>query len=416
VIYLSSRLLLGLCTFQFALLLALVLMTWIPRPGPGKPPGKGPRANAAPSQAMNSREPFFRGSPGPWGELEYIRINIEPPEEFDLDDERAAGIPRWFFAGYNRAQLAAFFNACDLAPAQRAELLNPAAWSEEAEGILVAPGEKLILELPSQARTQIYSVLAENPRNDFQFWPYVFRSEGFDDWFQQSGLSDDTFARVRRLMYQRGTTLCFSDMPQLLSQVPDPAERRRLAKTLARNSTVLMKLRVRPDTDVHALLEYWAGHGRAKDVEPLLESLAKVPGGMTIDVVHLLPPFPRKRLNTYPDPEAPGNAPDCYWTAFNFFNDPPDDRYFNDETWRSELEQDFTIVPEPTYGDLVFLVRPDGVPFHAAVYIADNVAFTKNGANYRQPWMLVKMEDMLARYPQSFPVRVVFFRSKQRDR
>jgi hypothetical protein len=414
VIHLSSRPLLGLCAVQFVLLLALVLMNWMPLCRPARAPGKGPQAYTATPQTTSSREPFFHGSPGPWGELEYARINIEPPDELDLEDALSSGNPQWFFADYTRAQLTAFLNSCDLSAAQRTELLNPAAWSEEAEGILLAPSDKLILGLPPQARTQIYSVLAESPRNDFQFWPYVFRSGGFDDWFEQSGLSNDTLARVRRLIYHRGTALCFSDMPQLLSQIPDPAERRRLAKTLARNSTVLMKLRVRPDTDIHALLEYWAGHGRAKDVEPLLESLAKVPGGMTIDVVHLLPPFARKRLNTYPDPDSSSNAPDCYWTAMNFFNDPPDDRYHDHDIWSQELKRDYTIVTEPTYGDLVFLLPPDGVPFHAAVYIADNVVFTKNGSNCRKPWILMKLEDLLAYYPQTQPVRVAFFRANKR--
>jgi hypothetical protein len=153
-----------------------------------------------------------------------------------------------------------------------------------------------------------------------------------------------------------------------------------------------------------------------KDIGPLFDSLTKVRNSVTIDVLHLLPPFARKRVNSYPAPLAAGQRPpDCYWSAFNFFNDPPDDRYFDDQVWREELQKEFQFVEQPTFGDLVFLTRPDGVPIHCAVFIADDVVFTKNGANLRQPWKLMKMEDMLARYPEDFPLRVAFFHSAKRN-
>jgi hypothetical protein len=46
------------------------------------------------------------------------------------------------------------------------------------------------------------------------------------------------------------------------------------------------------------------------------------------------------------------------------------------------------------------------------VFIADDVVFTKNGANLQQPWKLMKMEDLLARYPEDYPLRVAMFRLK----
>ena len=58
-------------------------------------------------------------------------------------------------------------------------------------------------------------------------------------------------------------------------------------------------------------------------------------------------------------------------------------------------------------------MRGDNLPIHAAVYIADDVVFTKNGGNDRQPWMLMKWDDLLARYPQNDPIRPVIFHRKQ---
>lgn len=410
-IYLPSRWLFGLCLFQFALLIGLALMHWLPDRRTG--PLAAPRAKLP---APGERELFFPGKPGPWGSPEYVRINIEPPDEFVPVDDRQFEPTRWHFLKYTRAQLTAFFNACDLTLPQRAALTDTSQWQGTTNGILVTPSNDLILELNSRARTQIYTVLAESEENLFHVWPATFRNGAADEWFRESGLSPATLAMVKDLAYPRGASLCFSDMPQAFSRIPSIPERRLLVKALSRQSTLLMKLRVTPGSDVAAMTAYWAKGGRAKDVAPLLDSLSKVPGGATVDVAHLLPPFARKRLNTYPYPptEPDKPLPDCFWTALNFFNDPPDDRYHDDTVWRKELEQDYTGVAEATFGDLVFFLRADGTPMHAAVHIADDVVFTKNGGSLNQPWILMKLEDLLAKYPTATPMRAVIFHSNKR--
>ncbi|MFA6542866.1 MAG: hypothetical protein WCS99_00470 [Limisphaerales bacterium] len=410
-IYLPSRWLFGLCLLQFALLTGLALMHWLPeRPVP--PPA---RPAARPAVGGES-ELFFKGRPGPWGQVEYVRINIEPPDEFVPVDDRQFEPTRWHFLNYSRAQLTAFFNSCELTPPQRTVLTDMTKWQGATNGIFVTPPNDLILELNSRARTQIYTVLAESEENAFHVWPATFRNGAADEWFRASGLSPATLALVKGLAYPRGASLCFSDMPQAFSRIPGMPERRLLVKALSRQSTLLMKLRIAPDADVAALTGYWARGGRAKDVAPLLNSLCKVPGGATVDVAHLMPPFARKRLNTYPFPPDKPDAPmpDCFWTVMNFFNEPPDDRYNDDAVWRKELEQDYTPVAEPTFGDLVFFLRADGTPLHAAVHIADDVVFTKNGGSLSQPWILMKLEDVLSKYPTVAPMRAVMFRSNKR--
>lgn len=57
--------------------------------------------------------------------------------------------------------------------------------------------------------------------------------------------------------------------------LPSEVERVHLLKTLSRQSTLLMKLLVGPETDVGALERYWGKVGRAKDLRPLLESLKR---------------------------------------------------------------------------------------------------------------------------------------------
>jgi hypothetical protein len=46
---------------------------------------------------------------------------------------------------------------------------------------------------------------------------------------------------------------------------------------------------------------------------------------------------------------------------------------------------------------------------HSAVYLADDLAFTKYGDNYRQPWMIVRIANMQAMYPTLKPL---FYRKK----
>lgn len=403
-----TALLVGTCAVQFVLLIVLAGM-W---KGNYQPV---PAREARSYSAMNS-EPFFLGRPGPWGELEYARINIEPPDEFiQVDGQHVFAKTAWFFPNYSRAQLTAFFNSCDLQAEQRDELLNPASWADETNGIVVTPSKKVILGLDPKARARIYSTLAESTRNSFQCYPYTYRTTGFDDWFGNSGLSETTLGWLKRLVYQRGHSLCFSDVPELFDQIPTLAEQGQLVKTLLRNSTLLMRLHIEPDTDVAGLTAYWSKGKRAKDIRPLLESLTKVKGGISVDVSQVLPPFARKHLNTYTSPETyAGKAvPDCYWSSMNFFNDPPDDRFF-DEAYRVRFISDnYTPVTEPTFGDLVLLLRPDNITIHAAIYIADDVVFTKNGANYRQPWVFMKTDDLLSRYPENYSIRLVFLRSKE---
>lgn len=404
----SGRLLLGLCLLQFLLLGWLTLHLRQSGAAVQSPPHREPNARASAYP-----DPVLHGHPGPWGNLEYIRITIEPPDEFVPVDDRTFEKTRWVFGGHTPEQVARLFKACDLTPAQRAELSNPAIWIEATNGVVVTPSPRLILELSSPARTQLYKTLAQDGRNDFQMWPYTFRQGGFEAWFWHSGLSDATIALVKRLVYLRGQSLCFSDLPEVFAQIPTVAERRRLVKTLSRNATLLMKLRVTADTDVTALTAYWKGIWRAKDIQPMLESLTDVPGGAAIDIAQLLPQFARKRLNTYPWPDPATPATDCYWTAMNFFRDPPDDRYYNPAVWQSELTTDYSPVAQPAFGDVVLFLRPDDLPVHAAVYVADDVVFTKNGGNDRQPWMLMKLDDLLARYPHDAALRPVYFHRHQ---
>jgi hypothetical protein len=72
----------------------------------------------------------------------------------------------------------------------------------------------------------------------------------------------------------------------------------------------------------------------------------------------------------------------------------------------------YQIAAPSLYGDVVLLMNDKQEVKHSAVYLADNLVFTKNGNNYRQPWMLMRIPDLLATYPSSPPMRLVYMRRK----
>lgn len=174
-------------------------------------------------------------------------------------------------------------------------------------------------------------------------------------------------------------------------------------------------------TDVDALAAYWDTGGRSKDLHVLLASLARVPGGVSLDLAHLLPPLPRKLIYTYP---RPANDPlsvrrDCHWTSLNFLNDPPDDRFVEPDEVKKAVETEYHPVgTAPRFGDIVFIRTARGELIHSSVYLAADIVFTKNGAFANQPWIPMKIDDMVdafnGLYLRDAPLKLVIYRRNGR--
>ena len=147
----------------------------------------------------------------------------------------------------------------------------------------------------------------------------------------------------------------------------------------------------------------------------MLRSLAKIPEGTTLNVSYLLPPFARLRLYMFSPPSSDPSVEkqDCFWSALNFFNDKPDARLADKDFALEQLKTAYVETKSPrTYGDLILLLDAAGATLHACVYIADDVVFTKNGVDYLQPWVLMKIPDVLAHYQSDKPVQVITLRPK----
>jgi hypothetical protein len=187
-------------------------------------------------------------------------------------------------------------------------------------------------------------------------------------------------------------------------------------KALSHQSAVLMGIRVWPDSDIDKIINYWSWPAgvRIVDVRPFLESLRREPDGGAASILYFLPPFARARLYTYPLPSQPGDpAMDCHWTTMNFFNETPDNRFSDPKYTVDYLLSHYYKIGKPTiYGDLIFLLNKNGNAIHSAVYLADDIVFTKNGNNFAQPWMLMHLKDLLDEYSVDGPPDVIFYRNK----
>ena len=349
--------------------------------------------------------------PGPWGELDYSRIVMEPPAEFagaytTPDPE----LPRWVFPGQSRDQVSLLFQSAKLTSNQWDEIQTRAEWSVEPGGTTVRPPREWVLGLKPESRSVIYDVLADYEENPAQHYALCYPVELVDEWLGNANLQPATLQLIKRLLYVNRSAVFFSDMNLVMPLIPDPAERLRVAKALYRQSALLVKLRIRPTSNVDELVSYWSRGGRTKDVRPLLESLPKLPAGFMIDIAHLLPKFARANLNTYPQPNIDLRH-DCHWAALNFFNLDPLEIYADREkaaaTFMSEY---YTIAGNPLLGDIIVLVTPQGKAIHSCVFVADNIVFTKNGLTSCAPWVLMELTDVLAFFAQQQPFRLVTYR------
>ena len=136
--------------------------------------------------------------------------------------------------------------------------------------------------------------------------------------------------------------------------------------------------------------------------------LHRVEKGYKVNVVYLLPDFARDRVYRYPF--APADAKsvkqDCFWSSFNFFNDQPDNRFNDMDYLHAAIERDYYKIQQPSQlGDIVFLTTANETVVHAAVFLADDLVFTKNSEDFRQPWILMHMADMVETFAVKYPGR-----------
>ena len=376
-------------------------------------------------EAADRRRPLPNGSilckPGPWGELSYTPFSIAAPDELLPVRAIEANGTRWFFKGYTADSFITLLQTTSLTPEQQNQLLGPAVFGVRPDGIELTPTSDMVISLPQDARGKMYQILAQSDENgdEVNFMP----REALNEWFAASGVSPDTVALFKKLCCQRGGYLMFSGVSAMLSRIPTYEEKLHFLKALTRQQTMLLRLHLTPESDVDALANYWGTGCWHTDVRTMIESLTTIPGGTWMSIMMVLPPQPTAEIYDYPrivdNPlEGPAVNRDCAWTSLNFFRDTPDPSFGTMPGVLKELKANYRPVPgSPRYGDVVLFARPDGFIVHAAVYIADDICFTKNGSTLMHPWMLSTTSDIVQQFAfQLDPdqkLTIKYFRNKE---
>ncbi len=342
-------------------------------------------------------------APGPWGVLSATPIVISPPLEYVSTEDARPGRTPWFFPGVTLDQLESLLTSAGLDAQTATSLRATARQDKAANGVAVLPDPATVRALPADVRARLYLLLASVPLNGDQAHSYRFFGASPEAWLGQSLISPDTRALVEPLIYRDGDFLHFADLDLIRAAVTDEEEIRRLIKALSRQATMLVELTVPSGADVAGLTEYWGRGGRKTDLKPLLESVASSASHPAIDIAHLLPEFAQNLLYRYPkitaaDLDRPVIA-NCLWTALNFFEAEPDDRFLNVAHALNTLKTDYYLVEAGfQLGDIVAFVDSRELIFHAAVYLADDLVLTKNGLSPMAPWVILPLEQVKGYY------------------
>jgi hypothetical protein len=357
------------------------------------------RGDAGPARAPAVPSPVAEAARGPWGHLDLTPIVISPPLEYVSADWGRHAAAEWVFPDATLDVVRAFLSSTGVSPGHIGQLLPHARRESEVAGIVIAPPADIVRALSAEVRARLYTQLARDPRNFDQAQSFRFLGRTAGDWFDGTLMSPATRHLIEPLVYADGDFLHFADIESVRSQIASPLERQHLAKALLRNATVLVRLSVDSPDEVNDLSAYWGIGGRRTDIRPLLESISDANDNRLVDIVHLLPVFARNRLYRYPkiqtlDLTRPLLA-NCLWSSLNFFEDQPDDRFLDVAYALNALRTQYYVV-EHGYqlGDIVALVDDEGDLFHVAVYLADDLVFTKNGMSPVAPWTIMTLDHL----------------------
>lgn len=369
-------------------------------------------------------EHFKRGTPpdvhpGPWGDLQSWNIRIEQPLEYVGFEKASPDGPFWNFGPITPESAGQILRDAGCSESLVSSLLAGAKRLQDGS-LLLVPSSDEVSSLDPTTRSKLYLKLASNPSNRFQQTPYYI-ADGkverlFDEKFSSNG---EAISLMKRLLYERNGFTYFSDPEVVLKLIKSRDERLKFLQSLTSQNVVMLRLLVRPDTDIDKPLNYWClgmPGVLLKDLRSLFEAQQRLPDGGSVSILYLLPPLARERLFTSPLPPEAGaitKLPDCHWTALNFFRVEPDPR-LSDNAYASDfIVRNYYEVARPSVcGDLVLLLDQQNRVVHSSVYLADDIVFTKNGINYAQPWVLMHEKDMVGAFSTLEPVKIAYFRRK----
>lgn len=341
---------------------------------------------------------------GPWGRIEINPLTIEPPMRFLDPTLIETHTKQWRFPGMTSEEVRQFLFRMGLPETAAAALVGRHATPmDPPPGITVTPPEDAVRALSPQTRYVLYEELSEIPGNEIFRYPYRYRAGSPAEWFRGAGLSPETLAMAIPLTYRRRNMMCFNDPHLVLPYIRSPIERTRFLQVLNRARTLSVRLHLRPGDDTRPLIEYWGANGREAEVGTILSPFAESEEEVRLDLIYLLPPFPRARINTflYPQEVASDVIRDCHWATMNFYAEMPPSLKDGD-AWLLDLIENHAVPATPPLrlGDVIVFLDRGGRPVHSCTHIAANIVFSKNGPTSRVPFILSDLDVLREFYQQ----------------
>lgn len=359
---------------------------------------------------------IFDCKPGPWGKVQWHYLYLEAPDWILESYAAPNSQPTWSFPGAKADALRKFLSEAGIAPeiaerwfAERRTIV------EGPEAITLFPSAADIEGLSAKTRGIVYPELAKSPKNELYVNPVKILDRDVDEWLGRREVRPEIRDLLKRLTYLQGSVLCFSDLPVLFSHARDDREVQDFTKLYSRTRAIMAYVQVQEDDNTQALVKYWSGGFRHKDVLPMLNSVSMLPGGGRLGLSHLIPSEPRKLIYTYPtlDMAVTGRMPDCHWTTLNFFNHRPKDILLDLRLVASRVLQGYEKVEPPyQYGDALFFLDQNNQGVHSCTYLCDDLVFTKNGEPLTAPWMISRIGDLERMYSYRSPTQIQGFRQR----
>ncbi|MDB6055158.1 MAG: hypothetical protein JWN25_2681 [Verrucomicrobiales bacterium] len=370
-----------------------------------------PRNEGTPLVRVSAKQNQLKSISGSWGVILVDPFPLKWSETYFYDKEKRLTSDRWAFSGTNLSIIQESIARLTKPQELASEVAEAGRWRQDKTHFVFQPTSTFLTRLTPESRAELYRLAGDNG-NYSQQWPYRFTEHTFAERFGNSGLNKVQVKQIRDLCYWDCNLISFCDVA-LLQKNFDEKSFDELIRVLNTIPSLRVRLHLCPSDSVTNLLAYWGRNQSVSRVKPILETLTSTSEGNEINICALLPPFARTRLYGYPDAKTheAESRMDCFFTGMNFFNDAPDLRYLDNQVVKSRLKTKFRPVGNtPIFGDLLVLISAEGEAIHMAVYIADDIVFTKNGMTETQPWTLMKIEDMLTYFPTRTPSKIYFVR------
>jgi len=375
-----------------------------------------PESSSPPISTTRKRE-VIKATPGPWGSLEYYQIPLECPREYLNFLTTPSQQVAWHFAAKSREELDTILLKAGLTSVEISMALKGASILNDPEAMRVFPTDDAILGISHETRVKLYHLLARSDGNRYYQRPIYIDSENLSYWFEGSSVPRSAIQDVAKLAYPtpHGRGYFLADLPFTLRQASTALEERQLLVGLLRQQGLIVRLRLTRDSLSPEIADYWNAGYKNKAVMPILESVVQANDGGAIDIAHLLPATPRQYLNRFPTPAdgVHGRFPDWFWTCYNFFRFAPREIYADSPEREALIFTEFErSLPPLQFGDMLLLNSGNKI-IHGCIFVADDIAFTKNGADLFSPWVLMKIEDIVAYHDLVGDVTLSVFRKLQ---